>query len=228
MIEAEEAFKDVKDPEVKKLLIGIYEKPISLDIADLVEEAKNLLSEEADFATAKEITDRIQFEVPTAWYEDCLKKSIATGRYFDVSATLDILDRPLSQEEISKLIEQLILTGSMRALHEVEEVSSESFDLSVWQNAMIHRTVRLLWEKRNDYKLSPLSNILTFHLDYKDILSDFKIKVVGTYRLDIVGKTFQYFDQHTMSTFLHHLLKLDSDPLVKKIARQIKSVSVVS
>ncbi len=228
MIEAEKVFKDIQNPEVKKLLIGIYEKPISLNVADLVEQARNLLAQEADFATAKEITDHIQFEVPTAWYEDCLKKAISTGRYFDVSATLDILDRPLSQKEISKLIEQLILTGSMRALHEVEEVSSESFDLSIWQNILIHRTVRLLWEKRNNYKLSPLSNILTFHLDYKEILSDFKIKVVGTYRLDIIGKTFQYFDQHTMSTFLHHLLKLDNDPLVKKIARQIKSVSVLS
>lgn len=227
MIEASEAFNGVKNPEVKKMLIGIYEKPISLNVADLVEEARNLLAQEADFATAKEITDHIEFKVPKEWYENCLKKAISTGRYFDASAALDVLDRSLSQEEISKLIEQLILTGDMRALYEIEEDLSESFDLSIWQNTLIHRTVRLLWEKRND-KLSPLSHILTFHLDYKEILGDFKIKVLGTYTSVITRKKFQYFDQHTVSTFLHHLLKLEDDPLIRKLSRQIKSVSAVS
>lgn len=227
MIEMINAFKKIKSPEIKKLLIGIYEKPISLDVKSLEDEAKNLLEQEADFGNAKVITDILKLTVPPMWYENGLQKAISTGRYWDVSAALNILDRPLSYEEISKLIEQIILTGNMRAMNAIEEETREVFDLSIWQNIMIHRTVKLLWEKKNE-KISPLSHILTFHLEYKDIFSSFKIKVIGTYTSKITRKTFQYFDQHTMSTFLHYLLRLESDPVVKNLARQIKSVSAVS
>lgn len=216
----------VNDPVVRELIANIEQRPVSLNIQDIVNEIKHILAQEADVYAAMTLAKRIKLKVPKAWQEDCLKKSIATGRFVNTVITLELLERELSQKEISKLIEQIILVGDLSALHEIEELSNESFGLAIWQNTVINRTVRLIWEKRNN-KLSPLSNILTFHTDYKDILLDFDIRVLGKFHYHTTGKTFQCFSQHTMSLFLLHLVRLDSDSLSKKIAREIKNVSAV-
>ncbi len=216
----------INDPVVRELIASIEQRPVSLNTQDIVNEIKHLLVQEADVYAAMTLAKRIKLQVPKTWQEDCLKKSIATGRFVNVVITLELLDRELSQKEISKLIEQIILVGDLSALDEIEELSNESFGLAIWQNTMINRTVRLIWEKRNN-KLSPLSNILTFHMDYKDILLDFDIKVLGKFTSVVTGKTFQCFNQYTMSLFLFHLVRLDSDKLAKKIAREIKNVSAV-
>ncbi len=214
----------VNDPVVRKLISGIEQRPVSLNTQDIVNEIEHLLVQEADVYAAMTLAKRIKLQVPKIWQEDCLKKSIATGRFVDVIITLELLDRELSQKEISKLIEQIILVGDLSALNEIEELSNESFGLAIWQNTMINRAVRLIWEKRHN-KLSPLSNILNFHLVYKEILADFKIRALGKFTSVITGKTFMCFDQYTMSLFLLHLVRLDSDKLAIKIAREIKNIS---
>jgi hypothetical protein len=217
----------VRNPVVRDLIAGIFQKPQSLTNTDFVDEVQSLLVEEGDFENATDLAGKMKLEIPNIWYEGCLKKAISVGDYFNASAALEVLDRQLEQPEIIQLIEQIILAGDMQALMDIEENSNETFSLAVWQNIMLIRTVRLMWEKRYDEK-SPLSSLFFFASDYEKILDHFEIVIIGEYTFFMGKKTFKCYDQYTMSQFMHCLSNLDGDALVKRIARGIMKNSAIS
>lgn len=215
-----------RSPYVKELVSSISKSPPILDIQDVAGEIRCIFEEYADFFSGTYLANLIKLEVPKDWHEKCLTKAISTGNYFNAISVLSILDRALSQEEIAKLIEQVVLVGDMEGLYQIEKFSTETFHLALWQNIMLFRTVRLMWEKRNQ-RVSYLSTITAFSKEYKSTINEFDVHVLSAFRFNLTQKTFQCFDQNTMSQVLHQLLSLDPDPFIRKLAIGIKNNSAV-
>jgi hypothetical protein len=213
-------------PFVESVISNIYEKPVELTDADVLDQIKCLFEEEGDFYAGTYLAGLIKLEVPTDWHEKCLEKAISAGNYYNAMSVLSVLNRPLSEKEVPTLIKQVILTGDMKALHEIEKFSNVSFHLAIWQHIMLIRTVRLLWEKKFSKK-SELSTMLSFYDDFASQIAEFSEEVISYYYFKLIDYTFPCFDQNTMAQVLHQLLSLDREPLIKKLATNIKNNSAL-
>jgi hypothetical protein len=213
-------------PFVESIISNIYEKPVEMTEADVTEEVKCLFEEEGDFYAGTYLASLIKLEVPTGWHEKCLKKAVSAGNYYNAMSVLSVLNRPLSEKEVSILVRQVILTGDMKALDEMEKFSNVSFHLAVWQHIMLMRTARLLWEKKFGKK-SELSTMLSFYDDFASELAEFSEEVISYYYFKLIDYTFPCFDQNTMAQVLHHLTGLDHDPFIKKLGMNIKNNSAL-
>ncbi len=220
------ARKRVTSPFVEKMIDKIYQKPIEITEEDVAEEVRCLFEDEADFYAGTYLASLIKLEVPTDWHEKCLEKAISAGNYYNAMSVLSVLNRPLSEKEVPILIKQVILTGDMKALDEIEKFSNLSFHLAIWQHIMLIRTVRLLWEKKFSKK-SELSTMLNFYDDFDIQLAEFSEEVISYYYFKLIDYTFPCFDQNTMAQVLHQLLSLDRDPFIKKLGINIKNNSAL-